>query len=171
MADYEFFKKEFEFRGKHARMVSELWVANDYKNTYFKRLVDLYILAAVIGIRVDRREEEDYSPFEPKSIFPEQMMKAKEDLDFIMQMMLMLENAEELSKEERVKLAFRGPESKEEYERYYNLFNSYVRGGVEELYDRLVVHKSDAADGLQDEKTENLIELLERFGMEKNVKK
>lgn len=167
MADYEFFKKEFEFRGKHARMVSELWVANDYKNTYFKRLVDLYIIAAVVGIRVDRKEEEDYSPVEPKSIFPDQMMKAKEDLDFIMQMMLMLEDGEKLSKEERVKLAFRGPESKEEYEKYYGLFNSYVRGGVEELYDRLVVHKPDAANGLQDEKTANLIELLERFGTKK----
>lgn len=167
MADYEFFKKEFEFKGKHARMASELWIANDYKNTYFKRLIDLYILAAVIGIRVDRKAEEDYSPFEPKSIFPEQMLKAKEDLDFIMQMMLMLEDGEKRSKEERVKLAFRGAETKEEYERYYDLFNSYVRGGVEELYDRLIIHKTDLSNGFRDDKTANLMELLERFGTKK----
>ena len=26
MGNYEFFKKEFEFHGKHARMAGELWV-------------------------------------------------------------------------------------------------------------------------------------------------
>lgn len=26
MADFEFFKKEFEFKGKHAKMAQELWV-------------------------------------------------------------------------------------------------------------------------------------------------
>ena len=167
MASYEFFKKEFEFKGKHARMASELWVANDYEHTYFKRLIDLYIIAAIIGIRVERKAPEDYSPFEAKSIFPEQMMKAKEDLDFIMQMMLMLEERSGMSEEEKVKLAFRGPESQEEYNQYYELFNSYVRGGVEELYDRLIIHKNDSSGEFQDNKTANLMELIERFGIAK----
>ena len=51
MAAFEFFKKEFEFRGKHARMAGELWVPNDYEHTYFRRLIDLYLTAAVIGFR------------------------------------------------------------------------------------------------------------------------
>ena len=29
MENYEFFKREFEFRGKHARMAEELWILND----------------------------------------------------------------------------------------------------------------------------------------------
>lgn len=29
MADFEFFKKEFEFKGKHAKMAQELWVRDD----------------------------------------------------------------------------------------------------------------------------------------------
>ena len=42
MGNYEFFKKEFEFHGKHARMAGELWVKSDYEHTYFRRLIDLY---------------------------------------------------------------------------------------------------------------------------------
>ena len=91
MADFEFFKKQFEFVGKHARMVSELCVSNDYEHTYFKRYIDVYIFAAIIGIRIDRKASRDYSPVETKSILPEQMINAKEDLDFIMQMMVMLD--------------------------------------------------------------------------------
>lgn len=164
MAAYEFFKKEFEFRGKHARMAGELCTLNDYEHTYFKRVIDVYVLAAVVGFRVDRKAEIDYAPNESKSIFSEQMLGAKEDLDFIMQMMIILENRENMSQEESVKKAFRGPESKEEFEYYREMFNSYVRGGVEELYERLVLRKSEVEEEFYDEKTANLMALLERFG-------
>lgn len=164
MAAYEFFKKEFEFRGKHARMAGELCTLNDYEHTYFKRVIDVYVLAAVVGFRVDRKAETDYAPNESKSIFSEQMLGAKEDLDFIMQMMIILENRENMSPEESVKKAFRGPESKEEFEYYREMFNSYVRGGVEELYERLVLRKSEVEEEFYDEKTANLMALLERFG-------
>ena len=35
MAEYEFFRREYKFQGKHARMVSEMWTVNDYEHTYF----------------------------------------------------------------------------------------------------------------------------------------
>lgn len=59
MADFEFFKKEFEFKGKHAKMAQELWVRDDTERTYFKRLIDLYVAAAVVGFRVDRKADPD----------------------------------------------------------------------------------------------------------------
>ena len=163
MADFEFFKKEFEFRGKHARMAQELWISNDYEHTYFKRLMDLYLVAAVVGFRVDRKAQEDYSPIEPKSIVPDQMIKEKENLEFMMQMMIMLENRGRLSDEECVKKAFRGPETEREYNDYKNMFNDYVRGGVEELYERLIVRKAEPEDRYRDDKTANLMNLVERF--------
>ena len=55
MGNYEFFKKEFEFHGKHARMAGELWVKGDYEHTCFRRLIDLYMVAAVVGFRVGRK--------------------------------------------------------------------------------------------------------------------
>ncbi len=163
MANYEFFKKEFEFRGRHARMADEMCFLNDYEHTYFKRVIDLYVVAAVIGFRIDRKADMDYSPYESKSIFLEQMLKAKHDLDFIMQMVIMLEHVGKLPKEECVKKAFRGVETKEEFEYYQNLFNSYVRGGVEELYERLIQHSPKDEEEFYDDKIAALMGVLERF--------
>ena len=111
MGNYEFFKKEFEFHGKHARMAGELWVKGDYEHTCFRRLIDLYMVAAVVGFRVDRKAKEDFSPFGTKSILAEQIINAKEELDFIMQMMIMLDAKESMTAEEAVKKAFRGAET------------------------------------------------------------
>lgn len=163
MPSYEFFKKEFEFRGKHARMADEMCFLNDYEHTYFKRVVDLYVVAAVIGFRIDRKADVDYSPYESKSIFPEQMLKVKHNLDFIMQIIIMLEHAGKMPKEECVKKAFRGVETKEEFDYYQNLFNSYVRGGVEELYERLILHETEGEEEFYDSKTAKLMAVLERF--------
>lgn len=163
MASYEYFKTDYKFRGKHARMVSELCQLNDYQHTYFKRLVDIIPMAAVIGFRMDRKAQEDYSPIESKTVFLQQMLGVKEDLDFILQMMIMLEKSGKISQEEAVNQAFRGAETKEEFERYQDMFDSYVRGGVEELYERLVVRKSDSDDAFYENKTANLMVLLERF--------
>lgn len=169
MPSYEFFKTDYKFRGKHAKMVSELWALNDYEHTYFKRLVDIIPLAAVIGFRMSRKSVEDYAPVETKTVFLQQMLNAKEDLDFIMQMMIMLENGGKLSQEQAVKKAFRGPETKEEFEQYQDMFDSYVRGGVEELYERLVVRKADGDDAFYENKTANLMVLLERFVPDKTL--
>lgn len=75
----------------------------------------------------------------------------------------LLENATEIPQEQAVKKAFRGAETKEEFEQYKYMFDSYVRGGIEELHERLVVRKSDSDDTFYENKTANLMVLLERF--------
>ena len=155
MGNYEFFKKEFEFHGKHARMAGELWVKGDYEHTCFRRLIDLYMVAAVVGFRVDRKAKEDFSPFGTKSILAEQIINAKEELDFIMQMMIMLDAKESMPAEEAVKKAFQA---------YQSMFHDYVRGGVEELYERLIIQKAEPDSEFYDNKTANLMSVLERFG-------
>lgn len=169
MAEYEFFKKEFEFKGKHARMARELWMKDDAEHTYFKRLMDLYMVAAIIGFRIDRKTEEDYSPFETSSIFPEQMLKEKENLDFILQMMIMLNYRGILTDEECVKKAFQGAQTKEEFEEYKKMFHDYVRGGVEELYEQLVIRKSDTDDQFRDNRTANLMAIIGRYGKKQEM--
>lgn len=164
MAGYEFFKREIKIRGKHARMASELWTLNDYEHTYLKRLIDLYILAAVVGFRANRKSAEDYSPIEPKTVFLAQVLAAKEDLDFIMQMMIMLDSKDKLENDACVKMAFRGAASEEEFAQWQNLFDSYVRGGMEELYEKLVVKKADSGDDYYDNKTANLMSVLRWLG-------
>ena len=40
------------FVGKHRDYVDQLWTLNKIQESYFKRLVDLYAIAAIIGIYV-----------------------------------------------------------------------------------------------------------------------
>ena len=160
----EYFRKEFQFTGKHARMAGELWVLNDSKNSYFRRLIDLYILAPIIGFRLNRKAEADNSDGDTKSVFPEQILRERDKLEFIMQMILMLEYTDEKDYKSCVNLAFREPETIEEFQRYHKLFHDYVRGGVEELYERLVVRGSELDEVYKEEKSANIVALLERFG-------
>lgn len=165
--EYELFKKEFQFTGRHARMVGELWDKNDAKHSYFTRLIDLYMTAAVIGFRTGNKVSVDYSDIAPKSVFPEQVIGAKEDLDFILQMMLLIENQDlhtegVQDEEDYIKKAFKEIESKEEFEYYQNYFNDYVRGGVEVLYDMLIVRTPEPEEAY-DRKSANIIALLEKY--------
>jgi len=160
--EYEIFKKEFEFTGRHSRMVSELWVRDSPEHSFFTRLIDLYVTAAVVGFRTGHRAEQDYSNIEPKSIFPEQMIKAKEDLEFILQMMLLLEDRDSAKDDENIKKAFKGIETREEADACRKYFNDYVRGGVERLYEFLVVRNPEP-DEPYDRKAANMVALLEKM--------
>lgn len=160
---YEFFKSKYEFYGKHARMVEELCSLKEVENNYFRRVVDVYIMAAIVGFRLDRKAPLDNSSDDSKSIFPDVMLKEKDTLDFLMQNMMILENARQMNGKEAIMKAFRGPQSREEYVAWNNMFHGYVRGGVEELYECLVVRMPEEDEDYRDEKTANLMNLLERM--------
>jgi hypothetical protein len=53
---YEYFKvDEMFFVGKHREYVERLWTLNKIQESYFRRLVDLYAIAAIIGLRTGRK--------------------------------------------------------------------------------------------------------------------
>lgn len=162
---FEFFKKEFEFTGRHARLASELYKDNEEDETKacFKRLIDLYILSAIVGCRAERKSPVDTSAVSPCSIFPEQMIKEKDKLDFIMQMILMTEYIDSKTPEECVKIAFRGAQSKEQYDNYLTLFNDYARGGLEIIYDALVVRRPEMDEQYHNIMSANIMNFMDEF--------
>ncbi len=159
---FEFFKGKYELTGKHARMADELCHISEPENNYFKRVVDVYLLAAIVGFRFDRRAYADYSTDDTKAVFGETMLKEKENFDFLLQTMLILENARTMNGKESILKAFKGPQTKDEYAACQKMFDDYVRGGVEELYESLIVRKPDPEEAYGDEKTANLMAFLER---------
>ena len=57
---YEFFKvDEMFFYGKHRDYVDKLWTQGKIQESYFKRLVDLYAIAAIVGLKAKRKSPED----------------------------------------------------------------------------------------------------------------
>ncbi len=159
---FEFFKGKYEVRGKHAVMTDELCHMADVGNNYFKRVVDVYLLAAIVGFRYDRKAPADFSTDDTKTVFPDTMLKEKDTFDFLLQMMLILENARTMNGKESIIKAFRGAQTKEEFAAYNKMFDDYVRGGIEELYESLIVRKPEPNEDYVDEKTANLMALLER---------
>ena len=82
-------------------------------------------------------------------------------------MMLLLEPAGQGIHEECIRRASKGVETEEEFKRYNELFESYMLGGVEELYERLVLQKEEIDTDYSDDKTANLMMLFERFAPKK----
>jgi hypothetical protein len=164
----EYFTKQYEFRGKHARMVLEMRKGHESLQAtgqdLFERHIDILILAPLIGFRCNRRSDVDMKDDQVSaSIFPEQLLREKDKLEFIMQMILLLDDSDGLSLEDRVNRAFRGASNSQEYDANWRLFNQYVLGGVEVLYEKLVVGTSHLDSLYSDKRIGNVMSLVDEF--------
>ena len=129
------FDKEYSFRGKHADMVKDLKKEFDNKkNKLFEHNYDVYKLAPVIGFLYQRKADIDTSNSNTTKIFPETLLPRQDDFWFNYRMIMLLDREYEPDKEKRIEKAFRGIENKEDEA----LYESYVRGGVEVLYEKLM---------------------------------
>ncbi len=161
MANYEYFRKGVTFTGKHAMYVDDMWQQNDIQNSFFKRLVDLYTIAPVIGLRMKRKAAADTSTDNKRNVQLEQIMTRREDLLTIMNLILLLDDDNNLSVEEKVDRTFRGPENDEQFNEYEELFASYCRGGIEFLHEQLIDRPLTIEDSYSDHKIGNIMALLD----------
>lgn len=160
---YEYFKmSDFYFTGSLRDYVEKMWTQNQINDSYFARLVDLYAIAAVVGLRLHhRRPAESSEDPKKRTVQLAQIATLHQTLIPIMKLVLLLDDSRGLTAEQKVEMAFRNPESKEEYEINMELFNSYVRGGTEFLYQQLVLRVQDEiADTHEDNRINNILALL-----------
>ena len=159
---YEYFRENSEvISGKYADYADALWKQNDMKNSYFKRLIDLYTVAAAIGIRIKRRAIEDSSSDNKRTIQMDQLMTELSTLQELMRIVLIIDDSRSLTLEEKLDSAFRLPETQEVYQYNMNLFNSYMRGGLEYLYENLIVRTISPEDeNYGDGRITNMMALL-----------
>lgn len=159
---YEYFRENSEvISGKYADYANALWKQNDIKNSYFKRLIDLYTVAAAIGIRTKRKAADDTSSDNKRTIQMDQIMTNLTTLQDLMKIVLIIDDSRSLTLEEKLDSAFRWPESEELYQRNMNLFNSYMRGGLEYLYQNLIVRRVSPEDeDYGDARISNMMALL-----------
>lgn len=81
-------------------------------------------------------------------------------LKTIMQMVLLLDETSKLTMEQKINRAFRGPNSEEEFQVNVELFNAYVRGGIEILHEMLVQRALGIEDEFSDVRIGNIVALL-----------
>lgn len=130
------FDKEYSFTGKHADMVNNLTKSFDNKkNSFFKTNYEVYILAPIIGFLYNRKSDPDKTTeSKPTKIFLKQLINNADDLWFNYALIMLLDTKNEPDLEKRIEKAFRRLENESDEE----LFESYVRGGVEVLYEKLM---------------------------------
>ena len=159
---YEYFKvDEMFFVGKHREYVDKLWTKNQIQESYFKRLVDLYAVAAIIGLKTNRRSPEERDETDIKRTV--QMKQLNENYQIllpIMRLILIFDTSRNLSFEEKLEGAFAIPDNIETYQENMELFNSYVRGGIEYLYEKLVLRVPDIDEDYSDFRIANMVALV-----------
>ena len=150
------FDKEYNFRGKHAEMVTML--TNEFdnkKNKFFEHNYDVYMLAPIIGFLYQRKAELDRNnEIKPTKIFPEQLINRADDFRFNYRLIILLDKKYESDLERRIEKAFRGMNDASDEE----LYESYVRGGIEVLYEKLIEGASKPEDYIN-----KLYDFLEEF--------
>lgn len=160
MHNFEYFRKPVVITGKHARLVDDMWKQNQIQISYFRRLVDLYTIAPIIGLRTKRTAPSDSTEERRRTIQVEQLYEKEPELRQIMRMIILLDETQKCTKEERVNKAFRGPKSQEEFEKDTELFNSYVRGGIEVFHELLVQRALGIEDDYNDVRVGNIMALI-----------
>lgn len=151
------FDKEYSFRGSHAEKVNKLTADFDgQKNKLFARNYDVYLLAPIVGFLYGLKADIDKGE-ETTKIFPDILMKNKDDLLFNYRLIMLLDKENEKNMEERVNKAFRhyGSELAKADE---DLYDRYVRGGVDKLFEKLIEGAKNSDDYLR-----NLFNFMEEI--------
>ncbi len=150
------FDKEYSFRGKHAERVIKLTSKFDNYNQLFARNIDVYIIAPIVGFLYGRKADLDKGA-ETTKIFAETLIKEQSNLKFNYRLIMLLDENNEPNLEERINKAFRYYSS-ERSKNDEELYEQYVRGGVDVLYEKLIENAKNSNDYLK-----NLYDFLEEF--------
>lgn len=150
------FDKEYSFRGIHAEKVIKLTAKFDRDNQLFARNLDVYMVAPIIGFLYGRKADLDKG-IETTKIFPDILMREQPNLKFNYRLIMLLDRENEPNFDERMNKAFRyyaGEKAQSDEQ----LYEQYVRGGVDVLYEKLIETSSNSDDYLK-----NLYDFLEEF--------
>lgn len=145
------FDKQYRFHGKHALYVDKLTAVfdNNSKAKLFERNVDVYTNAPLVGFLYGRMAETDYEKNPAtqqvynQNIMGDRVIYSQEELIFNFRLIMLLDKAYEPDEERRINKAFRNMGDDEADEKR---FDSYVRGGVEVLYEKLIEGSVSADD-------------------------
>lgn len=137
MVTKELFLKDFSFTGRHAERVIALTKEIDSEShaRLFTSNVELFILAVLVGIKFNKKSKPDTDKATNTKVLNGQFLSHDADLRTAFKFAMLLGNQEEYDEMQRLSKAFRNPET----DQNYTEFHEYLLGGVDELYDRLMV--------------------------------
>lgn len=167
------FDKQYRFRGRHAVRVDKLTGVfdSDSKAKLFDRNVDVYANAPLVGFLYGRRAEIDNeknpetNQVYNQNVMGDRVIYSQEELTFNFRLIMLLDKDYQPDEDKRIDKAFRhmGDDPADE-----ERFDSYVRGGVDVLYEKLIEGASSPDDFIS-RLYDFIEEFHERFHEETNV--
>lgn len=153
------FDKEYAFYGKHAEIVNRLKgnLNSEIGRGLFKTNYNIYSVAPLIGVLYNRKADLDRSEISTK-IFTEKMLKESSELQFNYRLLMLFLQKDKTSLDERVELAFKLDDKDDERAMCDAVFESYVRGGIEVLGEKIFSEGNSVDDYLM-----NFYNFLEEF--------
>ncbi len=159
----EMFRKQYRFRGRHALRVDQLTNIFDgeSKAKLFNRNIDVYANAPLVGFLYGRTAEIDHTKNPEtnqvygENVMGDRVMESEEELTFNFRLIMLLDSQYEPDEGKRIDKAFRftGDDSQD-----VARFDSYVRGGVDVLYEKLIEGALEPDDYI-----EKLYDFIEEF--------
>ncbi len=137
---YVMFDNDYTIFGKHAKFLKFLAKKNADSETFsakiFERYIDVYLNAAVFGLMYSNAVPRDEDHSNSAHILAAAFLREHEHCVFLFRMIMLLDESTNLTDEEKINRAFRCDEHSEEFQNNLELFNSYVRGGIEIMYEK-----------------------------------
>ena len=131
------FTGDIYIRGKYAtylKYLSQKTEKNDRKEKVagvFERMIDVYMTAAIVGLNFGLRRDDENLGSDTAKLFADVVNREQDNLISIFRIVMLVDNSTGLSADEKIERAFKTPDTLENMK----LFNAYVRGGIEWLYE------------------------------------
>lgn len=155
------FTHDYTIYGSHATKLKFL-AKQDNKPYYFRRYIDVYMNAVVFGLLYNQKAVRD-DKNDRARIYADAFSKESDKCELLFKLVMLLDETSNLSTDERLNRAFRDASSgnTEKIKQNMDLFNQYVLGGIDILYEKLT-------NGCvsQDDYNKRIIDLMENFEAE-----
>ena len=162
------FDNEYSFKGAHAVKVNKLTAKFPQSgNSLFKRNIDVFVLAPIVGMLYNRMADSDLGN-ETTKIFPGQFTNHHNDVYFTYRLIMLASQKEKYSINERVNKAFNG-EAHGTSEEDFKIFEKYLLGGIDVLYEKLIEQDNPSSEDDYISNLNNfLAEIHERYKAEQD---
>ena len=143
---------QYRFYGTHALRADELVSLG-----FFPRIVDVLMVAPVVGFEYGRTAERNTQDDADKSVFLKQLNDANAQFELNYKAIMLLDKVYAPDADVRFRKAFQVmPENREKDDLEH--YEAYVRGGVDFLHEKLIGSGNTSTERLAD-----LLDLVESF--------
>lgn len=166
------FDKDMQIRGKYATYWKALTqlpgnaieTSNNFK--IFENYINVYMVAPIIGLINGRKAYFDPTDDskDTAGMLAEVQIKNSAKLKYIYRLIILTDDSEGLTNEEKIDRAFRENENEEATKKGMDLFTAYFLGGLEILYETFV--KSCVTD---DDFILKMFDFVSEFKEEQNI--